>query len=62
MIGQYSNKEFQSMLTSVRGQLDPVRGTAWIRYGKYTINYYQQHSDGSWTNYDCKTILNKNLL
>jgi hypothetical protein len=26
-----------------------------IKYGKSTYNYWMQHDDGSWTNYDCRT-------
>jgi len=29
--------------------------TAITRYGRNTVNYWVQYSDGSWTNYDCKT-------
>lgn len=31
------------------------QGHAIIKYGKSTYNYWTQHSDGSWTNYDCRT-------
>lgn len=55
MIGQYSNAEFQAMRSSKVSFINVAKGLAWIKYGKRTINYYQQHSDESWTNYDCKT-------
>lgn len=58
MQGQYSNDEFVQMYAASNNAkgCNIGNGTAWIRYGKSTINYYTQHSDGSWTNYDCKTV------
>jgi len=58
MIGQYSNDEFIAMYQKAgplkRGH-DLVNKTAWVQSGSATFNYYRQHEDGSWTNYDCKT-------
>lgn len=59
MKGQYTDSEFTQMLKkagAMRSDMDYTSKTAWIQFGKYTINYYLQESDGSWTNYDCKTI------
>ena len=59
MIGQYSNEDFLEMYktcTNFKG-CDISTGTAWMQYGKQTYNYYKQHSDGSWTNFECRTKL-----
>jgi hypothetical protein len=59
MIGQLSNSEFLSRYertSQFRRGVDLMSRTAWIMYGKSTINYYAQHEDGSWTNYKCKTL------
>lgn len=53
--GQYSHAEFLIMYAKRGSTFDVVNGHATIHYGKETTNYYYQHSDGSWTNYDCKT-------
>lgn len=58
MEGQYSDEEFKEMLRtagSFRSGINYIEGLAWILYGKYTTNYYRQHSDKSWTYYNCKT-------
>jgi hypothetical protein len=63
--GQLSNEEFMSMYEKaakgMRAWFNPVEKTASIMtasimYGKSNLNYYIQHSDGSWTCYDTKTI------
>ena len=51
MIGQLSDDEFRNKYPNAAKD----DGTAVTRYGKETFNYWQQHNDGSWTNYDCKT-------
>lgn len=56
MIGQYSDLEFRELLKDHSHDVDYLTMTAWISYGKYTTNYYRQESDGSWTNYHCKTF------
>ena len=58
MTGQYTNEEFLAMYDKAgigRRGINPLTKRAWICYGRYTVNYYVQHEDGSWTNYDCKT-------
>ena len=57
MIGQYSNEEFLQMYRNCKNEkaCDIGIGWAYMKYGNTTYNYYNQHSDGSWTNYDCKT-------
>jgi hypothetical protein len=56
MIGQYSNDEFEQMLSKafMCHSRNYETKIASIRVGN-TYNYYKQHDDGSWTNYDCKT-------
>lgn len=56
MIGQLTDGEFVEKLSISGGNVDYITKKAVIRYGKYTYNYYVQHSDGSWTNTECKTI------
>lgn len=48
--GQRSREEFARQYGANH------QGHAIIKYGKYTYNYWTQHSDGSWTNYDCKSV------
>lgn len=57
MIGQYSNEEFMQMYQECKNvkEWDVSTGTAWMKYGTQTYNYYRQHSDSSWTNFDCRT-------
>lgn len=54
MKGQISNEEFLSKYPNAEKNVSTNKAVT--RYGKYTINYWIQHEDGSWTNYDCKTI------
>lgn len=56
MKGMLSNQEFLAAHNPVT--ITHKDGTAYAttRGGKYTINYWHQHLDGSWTNYHCKTI------
>ena len=54
MIGQFTNDQF--LANYPNAQIDAHKGWASTRYGQDTINYWTQHSDGSWTNYDCKTV------
>lgn len=56
MIGQYSDEEFREMYNKSCFNSGYSKGNAVVRYGKYTYNYYIQHSDKSWTNYNCRTI------
>lgn len=56
MIGQYTlnyllNKPGR-IISSAR---DLTRGKIIILLSR-TVNYYKKEADGSWTNYDCKTI------
>lgn len=58
MKGQYTDSEFIRMIEKagwMRSDIDYISKTAWIQFGKWTINYYLQESDGSWTNYNCRT-------
>lgn len=59
MIGQYTDEEFIEMLKkagSLRSNVNYITKLAYIQFGKYTVNYYRQELDGSWTNYICKTL------
>lgn len=51
--GQLTHEQFLTSYPQAR--INAHAGTAITLYGKYTVNYWHQHSDGSWTNYDCKT-------
>ena len=54
MKGQISDLEFircyPNAIVNYRNK------TAVTFYGRSTVNYWYQHDDGSWTNYNCKTI------
>lgn len=57
--GQLTEEQFVSMLSSkspFEYNVNYITKIAIVRYGKNTVNYYRQHDDGSWTNYDCKTV------
>ena len=59
MIGQLSNIEFKKLYEkagTLRRGHNLLTKQAWIMYGVRTVNYYIQHEDGSWTNYNCKTL------
>lgn len=51
--GQMSDTEFRATYPNAHIKAD---GTATTRYGMRTVNYWLQHPDKSWTNYDCKTL------
>ena len=50
MPGQYTLEEIMQMA----GEKRIIRGRIIRRTGN-NFNYYIQHEDGSWTNYDCRT-------
>lgn len=50
MEGQISNDTFKNQYPEHKNTCNH----AVTRRGN-TVNYWMQHSDGSWTNYDCKT-------
>lgn len=55
MIGQYTDEEMKNM----SGIISTVKGATnghIIRHIGNTVNYYRQHSDSSWTNYNCRTV------
>lgn len=55
MIGQYTEVEFFEKYDRAPSKgINLSDGVAWIRISA-TTNYYCRESDGSWTNYDCKT-------
>jgi hypothetical protein len=59
MIGQFTEAEFFEKYDRAQykgGKLSD--GLVWLRFGA-TINYYRRESDGSWTNYDCRTRYTK---
>jgi len=55
MIGQYSHTEMLSMRNIVSTVSQLNRGYI-IRRVSRTINYYRQHNDTSWTNYNCRVV------
>ena len=54
MIGQISNEEFISNYPNAKKNCSTNKAITF--YGRNTVNYWIQHSDNSWTNYDCKTV------
>ena len=54
MIGQYTHKEMVSMKGIVSSVYQLEQGLI-VRKRGHTYNYYRKESDGSWTNYDCRT-------
>ena len=55
MKGQYSNEEMLRMKNIISSVRDLTNGLI-VRHVGRTINYYCKHDDGSWTNYNCKTV------
>lgn len=57
MIGQYTDEEIQAKINRGTAVLASsyINGHVVIRTGS-TNNYYRRNYDGSWTNYDCKTV------
>lgn len=53
MIGQYSDTDFTSAFPNASISHRNGYRTAITSYGRYTTNYWVQHSDGSWTNTKC---------
>lgn len=58
MIGQYSRAEISEKIRAASWShtKDILMGRVVIQFGKRTLNYYREEADGSWTNYDCKTL------
>jgi len=54
MIGQYTEEELFSMKGIISSAQLLYQGKVVRLIGK-TYNYYIRESDGSWTNYDCRT-------
>ena len=58
MQGQITNEEMREKMergTVVTSAADLMDGYVIIRINR-TVNYYNQHEDGSWSNTDCKTV------
>lgn len=60
MQGQLTDNELQAMYQKKGDFLDRRENKVAVNHvviksGNHTYNYYTQHEDGSWTNYDCKT-------
>jgi hypothetical protein len=53
MIGQLSDEQFKEYYPNAN--VNYSQGTAITYYGSATINYWKQHLDRSWTNYNCRT-------
>ena len=60
MIGQYSEKEVLNMSGRVSSINLFLKGKI-IRKVGLTINYYRKERDGSWTNYNCRTVSGGNI-
>lgn len=56
MEGQYTDEEMKDKIRRAHKKtLDNwLDGRVILQVGR-TVNYYMQHSDGSWTNYNCRT-------
>ena len=56
MTGQYTEAEFFSKYDKAQWKsITLSEGTAVIQQ-RNTLNYYKRESDGSWTNYECRTV------
>jgi len=55
LFGQLSDAEFMAQYPDAQITQAGGKRTAITLFGKQTVNYWVQYSDGSWTNYDCKT-------
>lgn len=58
MIGQYTQDEINTKIElacNISDVKDYINGLVILVVGR-TKNYYRREQDGSWTNYDCKTI------
>lgn len=56
MIGQYSDKEMMLMIDACISSAKSLVEGKIVRQVGHTYNYYSREKDGSWTNYDCKTV------
>ena len=56
MMGQLSHREFCDSHSTASTELVEETLYAITRYGQSTRNYWIQHDDTSWTNYDCRTL------
>ena len=56
MIGQYTLEEVLEMKGTFSSLKRMVKHGIIVRLHRLTRNFYREESDGSWTNYDCKTI------
>ncbi len=54
MEGQLTTEELKEMGHIISSGYWALNGLIIRKVGN-TVNYYKQHFDGSWTNYDCKT-------
>ena len=53
--GMYTHDEMMKMGNIISSVENLNRGLIIRKVGK-TVNYYSRHSDGSWTNYNCRTV------
>lgn len=54
-IGMYSNEEMLSMDNIISSVASMKNGLIVRKIGS-TVNYYKKEMDGSWTNYNCRTV------
>lgn len=57
MIGQFTEKEIMQKCPecNLKSFMDGIL----VRKRGKTVNYYRREIDGSWTNYDCRTVDSK---
>lgn len=55
MIGQYTQNELLNM-DGIVSSVKAFDNGLLIRQNGITINYYRKENDGTWTNYNCRTI------
>lgn len=54
-MGMFTEAEMREIVARRPGGVIHQTFDLIIRHVSRTTNYYRRHSDGSWTNYDCKT-------
>ena len=58
MIGQYTYEELVNM-GNIVSDINNLNKGLIVRHVGSTYNYYHVESDGTWTNYNCRTVYNE---